>query len=870
MLPDRFDIKPNEQARTTINRIHQTLRQAWEAGDIVAFIAADGTELCEKEFCVNGSAAVSHPQVFGLPGTDSPEAGYVAMSYEDFLHQKAQGSGHRNGHHTPQNGHGPAVPDDGEPQAGADAPVDREVAEPAAPEEEIDPAQAVAEAVAESKGYEVPGPAPEWLPDRLLTHIVSLPKAVACWRAGLDRAQGAEKLQLIRAGIRRKGGFDELSAQKMTTMCRGDGIWWDRAFWAAVDQYKEWGEWIEPDDFPALRDDPAGFLIENEGRYHPEAILLCGITLDGDPEALLFVASEAEAALEDEEDQQTVSIQEELRRQVSTLEAEAAELRKQLDEQEDEAKAQEQRADDLSAELTRLREAESAASSKGKQLADAEQRGQKLIEENAALRSRLERGEARAAEVEQLRHQIAEHERKHDELAVRASAVENERRLREQAEARLQDQIAETRRLERELGENGIKVAPEDGGGALIRALAKPIGEAAEHAARRLAAGRSLPDDARLLEFAGAFGQLATSVSPASDDESPGIAPTEPAADRVPEPEDRAEAGTDEITAPSEGAELADAASVPQTGDGQEAVRAPDRRRRARTTPAFTVHPFGGASEVGGSALVVQSQSGDTVLLDAGQRVKGEYGLDTQSPFHYSLPPFDQLDAIAISHAHIDHIGSLPLLYREYQRHREEPLPVLMSEPTKRVGEIMMRDSAKIQHKRLYLTGGAFSELAQSDFAPELDLKPAYDEADINDVLDAVEICEPRLPRVIPGTNLSLKLLPVAHVLGSCAVHLTDRNTGKTLLYTGDLGPLTDPQKTLPDFDGVNGFEPADVVIMESTYALASQNEKAGRRDPTREDALNALYRAANRARRLADMCCCLRSRSDALRSCCA
>jgi Cft2 family RNA processing exonuclease len=198
-----------------------------------------------------------------------------------------------------------------------------------------------------------------------------------------------------------------------------------------------------------------------------------------------------------------------------------------------------------------------------------------------------------------------------------------------------------------------------------------------------------------------------------------------------------------------------------------------------------------------------------------------------------------------VSHAHIDHIGSLPVLYREYQRNREDQLPIFMSEPTQRVGEIMMRDSAKIQHKRQFQT---FAELAQSDFAPELDLKPAYVDADINDALGAVETLDPRQPRVIPGTNFTVKLLPVAHVLGSCAVHLTDNATGATLLYTGDLGPLTDTQRTLPDFDGVNGFDPADVVIMESTYAKPNDNEQAGKRNPTREDALKILYRAAAKA----------------------
>ena len=71
-LESEFDVKPREHRRTTINRIHQALRQTWEAGEIVAFISPDGRELCEQEFGVNGSAAVSHPQVFGLPGAYTP------------------------------------------------------------------------------------------------------------------------------------------------------------------------------------------------------------------------------------------------------------------------------------------------------------------------------------------------------------------------------------------------------------------------------------------------------------------------------------------------------------------------------------------------------------------------------------------------------------------------------------------------------------------------------------------------------------------------------------------------------------------------------------------------------------------------------
>ena len=201
--------------------------------------------------------------------------------------------------------------------------------------------------------------------------------------------------------------------------------------------------------------------------------------------------------------------------------------------------------------------------------------------------------------------------------------------------------------------------------------------------------------------------------------------PAEPAAEAPAEP-------TAGEAAPVAAAEPAPAEPLPAEGA---------RRRRAGGPGAPLRRSRCGRSAARARSAARRSWSstraGHTVLLDAGQRVKGEYGLDTASPFHYSLPGRRRrCDAIVISHAHIDHIGSLPLLHSEFQRHREDPMPVLMSEPTRRVGEIMLLDSAKIQHKRQYLTSGAMAELAQSDFAPQLDLKPAYDKPEIQALLD--------------------------------------------------------------------------------------------------------------------------------------
>ena len=116
---------------------------------------------------------------------------------------------------------------------------------------------------------------------------------------------------------------------------------------------------------------------------------------------------------------------------------------------------------------------------------------------------------------------MAELERERDELMVRATASEQERRLRERAETMLQEQTAEVRRMERELRESGGVQVPVSDGAALMRALARPVGEAAELAGRRLADGSQRPDDPKLLEFAGIVSQLAASLSPAAPEAVP-------------------------------------------------------------------------------------------------------------------------------------------------------------------------------------------------------------------------------------------------------------------------------------------------------------------------------------------------------------
>ena len=149
-----------------------------------------------------------------------------------------------------------------------------------------------------------------------------------------------------------------------------------------------------------------------------------------------------------------------------------------------------------------------------------------------------------------------------------------------------------------------------------------------------------------------------------------------------------------------------------------------------------------------------------------------------------------------------------------------------MSEPTKVLGEIMLNDSAKIQHAR----ERTLSTLAESDYgegAMEAGLRLPR-RHDLPGRRQRLLLAEQHKPIPIEGTSLVARFLPVSHVLGACAIHLKDTETGATLLYSGDLGPISDPQLTLPDFGGTGMIEGADVIIMESTYGLLTRRGARG------------------------------------------
>lgn len=232
----------------------------------------------------------------------------------------------------------------------------------------------------------------------------------------------------------------------------------------------------------------------------------------------------------------------------------------------------------------------------------------------------------------------------------------------------------------------------------------------------------------------------------------------------------------------------------------------------------MTVAPIlsflGGVGTVTGSRFLLEA-GGARILVDAGlfQGMK-ELRLRNRAPF-----PVDPstIDAVIVSHAHLDHVGYLPVLVEGGFSG-----PVLATPGTAELAAIVLADSARLQEEEAeYANRRGFSK-----HSPAL---PLYTEESARRALRQFRPVHYDQPiQAAPGVELRLR--PAGHILGSATVTLSlDGPTSRTLFFSGDVGrphhPLLRPPGPPP---------PADVVVVESTYG-----------DRRHEDETRALDRLA-------------------------
>jgi metallo-beta-lactamase family protein len=209
---------------------------------------------------------------------------------------------------------------------------------------------------------------------------------------------------------------------------------------------------------------------------------------------------------------------------------------------------------------------------------------------------------------------------------------------------------------------------------------------------------------------------------------------------------------------------------------------------------------FWGAAQTVTGSLHLLEWGGRRILLECGlyqgKREEARHR-NGRFPFHPR-----HLDAVVISHAHVDHCGNLPTLIRQ-----GFDGPIYCTPATRDLLDVVLTDSAKIQEE-----DAAHLNIQRHYVEPWV--QPLYTRHDADRVMHHVKTVPYDEPReIVPGFRLSFS--DAGHVLGSAVVHVKIATEAgeRRLTFTGDLGrrntPILNPAAPIP---------PADLLVCESTY----------------------------------------------------
>jgi len=213
----------------------------------------------------------------------------------------------------------------------------------------------------------------------------------------------------------------------------------------------------------------------------------------------------------------------------------------------------------------------------------------------------------------------------------------------------------------------------------------------------------------------------------------------------------------------------------------------------------ITVHGAGGG-EVTGSAYLLQIKQAN-VLVDLGlfqgaRKVENYNHLPRQGAL-------DRLDAVVLTHAHLDHTGRLPLLTKAEYRG-----PIYATPATIDIADLILRDSARLQKADVERQNRRRQRLGE---AP---IEPLYAEEDVERLRSLYRPLRYDESTVLaPG--ISIRVVEAGHMLGSVSIEMTVEEDGqrRVVIFSGDLGPRGAPLHRDPV-----PFKHADIVFMESTY----------------------------------------------------
>ncbi len=208
-----------------------------------------------------------------------------------------------------------------------------------------------------------------------------------------------------------------------------------------------------------------------------------------------------------------------------------------------------------------------------------------------------------------------------------------------------------------------------------------------------------------------------------------------------------------------------------------------------------TLQFLGGADTVTGSRFLVEFGS-TRVLVDCGM-FQGYKVLRERNRAPFPVP-VDSIDAVVLTHAHLDHSGYVPALVRDGFGG-----PVYATPGTADLAGIILRDSG-------YLAEEEAKRAARRGYSKHATPTPIYTAADAERSLESFVRTDFDTPRDL-GDGIRVTLIPAGHILGAAGVRV--EVGGRSVRFTGDLGRRNDPIMHAP-----RPLEHANVLVTESTY----------------------------------------------------
>jgi metallo-beta-lactamase family protein len=227
-----------------------------------------------------------------------------------------------------------------------------------------------------------------------------------------------------------------------------------------------------------------------------------------------------------------------------------------------------------------------------------------------------------------------------------------------------------------------------------------------------------------------------------------------------------------------------------------------DRGGTEPTAMTMKLKFMGAAQNVTGSSYLLEA-NGLRVLIDCGLYQERELRARNWEPF--GVPP-RTIDALLLTHAHVDHCGLLPKLVREGFGGRVHCTPA-----TTDIAEIMLYDSAKLQEEDAAYKKKRHQREGRAGPYPEVPLYTTGDVAASLPLFSPVPYGE----AVALGQGIEARFHDAGHVLGSSmiTVAVSDSGESRTVIFSGDVG-----RRNAPILRDPTTFSRADYVLVEATY----------------------------------------------------